>query len=220
MLKVNSIFYSIQGEGPYSGCPAVFIRLSGCNLSCPMCDTDHEDYITMDEDDIIAEANSLYPKECNYKLAVITGGEPLKQDISKLLYRLDAKDIICQIETNGTVCSESNKVAINSTSTTVVCSPKTDKISKNISGLAEWKVYYKYVCKKDDIMEDGLPRTCLDHHVSKQVFRPEKIYNIFLQPADEKDIEKNQSNVQACVASCLKFGYNYSHQLHKLIGVE
>src|SRR3954467_9071958 len=40
-LSIHSIFYTLQGEGPYSGCPAVFMRLAGCNLQCPGCDTDY-----------------------------------------------------------------------------------------------------------------------------------------------------------------------------------
>ena len=41
ILAINSIFYTIQGEGPFAGSPAVFVRLAGCNLQCPMCDTEY-----------------------------------------------------------------------------------------------------------------------------------------------------------------------------------
>ncbi|MDE7369022.1 MAG: 7-carboxy-7-deazaguanine synthase QueE, partial [Muribaculaceae bacterium] len=41
MININEIFYSLQGEGYWTGLPAVFIRLSGCNLKCDFCDTDH-----------------------------------------------------------------------------------------------------------------------------------------------------------------------------------
>ena len=54
-MRVNEIFYSIQGEGRFTGTAAVFIRLSGCNLRCPFCDTHHETFEEMDEEEIQEE---------------------------------------------------------------------------------------------------------------------------------------------------------------------
>ena len=51
-LQVNSIFYTIQGEGPFAGRPAIFIRLAGCNLQCPGCDTEYTKRQTMTVDEI------------------------------------------------------------------------------------------------------------------------------------------------------------------------
>ena len=52
-MKVNEIFYSLQGEGLNTGTPAVFVRLSGCNLQCPFCDTEHAEGKEMTEGEII-----------------------------------------------------------------------------------------------------------------------------------------------------------------------
>ena len=74
MKKINEIFYSIQGEGYFTGTPAVFVRFSGCNLRCPFCDTEHKEGKMLSDDDIIAEINR-YPA----LHVVLTGGEPCMQ---------------------------------------------------------------------------------------------------------------------------------------------
>lgn len=62
MRKINEIFYSLQGEGFHTGTPAVFIRLSGCNLKCPFCDTQHEEGVLMTDEEIMAEVGK-YPAD-------------------------------------------------------------------------------------------------------------------------------------------------------------
>ena len=69
--KINEIFYSLQGEGFYTGTPSVFVRFSGCNLSCPFCDTDHNLGVMMTADEIAAAVNAFPASH-----VVLTGGEP------------------------------------------------------------------------------------------------------------------------------------------------
>ena len=52
-MKVNEIFYSLQGEGVFTGTAAIFVRLAGCNLHCDFCDTKHEDYTIFTEEEIV-----------------------------------------------------------------------------------------------------------------------------------------------------------------------
>ena len=61
-MRVNEIFYSLQGEGHFAGTPAVFIRFSGCNLRCSFCDTDHSSFSEMTEEEIVAEAKRFPAK--------------------------------------------------------------------------------------------------------------------------------------------------------------
>ena len=70
-MRINEIFYSLQGEGNFTGIPAVFIRFSGCNMRCSFCDTKHESFKEMTEEEIISTVNK-YPSSH----VVITGGEP------------------------------------------------------------------------------------------------------------------------------------------------
>lgn len=97
MYRVNEIFYSLQGEGANTGTPAVFVRFSGCNLSCFFCDTDFTSYTEMSVEDIVS-AVSAFPA----RLVVLTGGEPSLQVDRKLVDALHAVNKYLAIETNGT----------------------------------------------------------------------------------------------------------------------
>ncbi len=97
MKKINEIFYSLQGEGYYTGVPSVFVRLSGCNLKCPFCDTQHESGTPMSDEEIVAAVNQ-YPAHH----VILTGGEPSLQIDSSLIDRLHAAGKYICIETNGT----------------------------------------------------------------------------------------------------------------------
>lgn len=99
--RVNEIFYSLQGEGMNAGRAAVFIRLSGCNLKCPFCDTDFASYDDMEVEDIIREMFDTCDGEIP-ELCVITGGEPslqLRNDLCNALHRVG---MTIAVETNGT----------------------------------------------------------------------------------------------------------------------
>lgn len=107
MLKINEIFFSIQGETSYSGIPTVFVRTSGCHLRCHYCDTTyayHEGQ-RVSVEDIIAKVES-YPT----KYVCLTGGEPLLQKhIYELIEALLTKDFIISMETSGDInCSDVN----------------------------------------------------------------------------------------------------------------
>lgn len=98
MLKVNEIFYSIEGEGQWQGFPTIFIRLSGCNLKCKWCDTSYENFEKMGLNQILKKIITFPCKRIK-----ITGGEPLLQDIEPLIKLLKQEGYIIALETNGTL---------------------------------------------------------------------------------------------------------------------
>lgn len=100
MLKVNEIYFSIQGESSKAGLPCVFVRLTYCNLRCTYCDTEYAFYDgkELSIDEIIKEI-----KKYGCKLVEITGGEPLVQmeECLKLMKRLSDNGYEVMIETAG-----------------------------------------------------------------------------------------------------------------------
>jgi 7-carboxy-7-deazaguanine synthase len=98
-LRINEIFYSIQGESTWAGCPCIFVRLTGCHLRCTYCDTEYafKEGGSRSVDSIIQEVCS---HSCN--LVEITGGEPLLQPrVHDLITRLCDLNKTVLIETSG-----------------------------------------------------------------------------------------------------------------------
>lgn len=99
-LPVMEVFYTIQGEGHFSGNSAYFIRLGGCDVGCVWCDVkdswDASRWPTLSVDEIVSQA-----KESPTRLAVVTGGEPLMYDLTELTTELHASGLQTNIETSG-----------------------------------------------------------------------------------------------------------------------
>ena len=86
-LKVNEIFYSIQGESTFAGLSCIFIRLTYCNLRCSWCDSE---YTFHDGNDMTIDEIMNHIKKYNCNLVEVTGGEPLFQDgCIELLHTLE-----------------------------------------------------------------------------------------------------------------------------------
>lgn len=129
MKKINEIFYSLQGEGFYTGLPAVFVRFCGCNLKCSFCDTRHESGEEMTDEQILDIINT-YPTN----RIILTGGEPSLSIDQTLIDKLHAAGKYICIETNGTnVLPEGIDW--------VTCSPKENALIR-LSHIDELKVVY------------------------------------------------------------------------------
>ena len=217
-LDVHSIFRTIQGEGPFSGVPAVFVRLAGCNLQCPGCDTDYtSERYRWAPMNVVDEVRNMQLGG----LVVITGGEPFRQNCVPLVLQLVGYGYRVQFETNGTLPIPSELARLNNYNVidpvvSVVVSPKTPimhKSARNFPGVA-----FKYVLSADSVdKEDGLPKRVLGMRNLKRVDRPAS-YNkkVYIQPEDTGDAVRNKENLEACVNSCLKFGYTLQLQIHKI----
>ena len=146
-IKVSEIFTSFQGEGPYVGTPATFLRLYGCNLNCPWCDTDISTYEILSVDDV-CEILLTQMEFNNIQTLIITGGEPTLQmeEIKRLIKELP-DDIKIQMETNGSLFEYVDEIEY-------VISPKEDKEKVFENYYKYENVFFKFVItSKEDIDE-------------------------------------------------------------------
>ena len=146
-IKVSEIFTSFQGEGPYVGTPATFLRLYGCNLDCEWCDTDMSTYELLSVDDV-AEIILTQMEFNNIKTLIITGGEPTLQmgEIKRLIKELP-EDIKIQMETNGSLFEYIPEIEF-------VISPKQDKEKVFENYYLHENTFFKFVItSQEDINE-------------------------------------------------------------------
>lgn len=203
-LDVQAIFPTLQGEGPYTGVPAIFIRLGGCNLACHFCDTEFESYQSRSLEQIM-EAVTEYNPHQHITLAVITGGEPLRQPIAPLCTLLIAAGYNVQIETNGTLYQPLPPEV------DIICSPKPTKqgyhpIRPDL--LAHITAFKFILSAQDPLYQDIAPAG----------YCPSSI-PIYVQPMDEQDALKNAANLDYTVQLAMARGYRVSLQTHKIMGI-
>jgi 7-carboxy-7-deazaguanine synthase len=213
LFNIINIWRTIQGEGPFAGTPAVFLRLAHCNLQCPFCDTDYTtNPRAMNIAEIMSAIAVIMPPS---GFLVITGGEPF------LYKRLSVLCQVCyneaawtvQIETNGTIFDPD---FVWSHRVTCICSPKANihpRLEPFIDSL-------KYVLRAGEVEDDGLPTRALGGGRPGRPTTSDFHGDIYLQPQDDKDADQNKQNIDACVQSCMKHGYSLSLQLHKILGLE
>jgi organic radical activating enzyme len=225
---VQEVFHTLQGEGPFAGSPAVFVRLAGCVLLCPNCDTDYTSKRAMQTPQEILDrihkalkyshfiANEdRYEERCfPTDLIVISGGEPFRQPIGALCEMLLAKGFRVQIETNGAVFQPGPWADDN---LTIVCSPKGPKVHHELEPFID---AYKYVLGIEVYEHpDGLPNFVLGHKSSGKVARPRPGFQgpIYLQPEDYANESTNYAILKKVMKNCMEHNYRLCLQLHKLL---
>ena len=201
--RINEIFYSIQGEGHWSGRPAVFVRFSGCNLwtgveadrpgsICTFCDTTFTEYAEYTAVEIVQAVTALLPEnawDVRKPMVVLTGGEPMLQVDTDLVRALLSVPLYVAMETNGTK-------PIPFYLDWVCVSPKTPSIK---TGGNELKLVYP----QKRITPDMFDTDCWD--------------NTWLSPMDGADLA---ANTQAAFNYCLAYPeWRLNIQTHKVIGV-
>lgn len=200
-MKINEIFYSLQGEGRFTGTPAVFVRLSGCNMRCWFCDTDFSSYTEMSEEEVVGEVLK-YP--CQY--VVITGGEPTLQLTKSFVDLLHENGFYVMMETNGT-----NPVSDGCQVDWITCSPKLETLadgSRQVKPIRLQKIDELKVVYEGDGKQD------------MSLYEPYEAKEYRLQPCDVQDSKRNQEILEQTVNYILKNPkWKLSLQTHKIINV-
>lgn len=210
--RVQEIFYSLQGEGQWTGRPMAFIRLSGCNLNCSFCDTVHDQPKDMTTEEILKQVVE-YPTN----KVVLTGGEPLIQSVLELLTKLREYGFAVHLETNGTQPIRELESYFN----WIAISPKSpiDTLSEDIflademkflCGLPGWENYIKDVLER---FGHQLSRT-------KLYLMPIAKSKHFYRGLDRSREELIDVNVEAAKSYCLQHSeFSFCIQMHKVLGI-
>jgi 7-carboxy-7-deazaguanine synthase len=170
----------------------------------------------MEPQEIIAViGKALEGIEYQPALVVISGGEPFRQNLSKLVNRLLELGLRVQIETNGTLWQE---LPYDHENLMIVCSPKTGAVNVNLEKVI---TAYKYVIQNGQVdPEDGLPLVALNHPNNGRVAKPREGALVYVQPADEGSSYANHVNMEETINSAMTHGHIFCLQVHKVIGVK
>lgn len=206
--EISETFFSLKGEGVWTGFPMYFIRLAGCNLNCSFCDTDSSVKRVVDDEEILAELKQYSPTR-----VVITGGEPLiHPEVPHLVNLIKHYGASVHLETNGSI----KAALLYQIFDWVAVSPK----NLNVSDLAlkyanEVKVPWSWdnISLAIDIAPQlkGIPFRYL-LPIAKNFEKGDRTKHDFI---DE--------NVQSAIRFCLvhpKLRYGVCHQLHKCFNIK
>jgi len=220
--KVNELFQTIQGEGIFTGVPAIFIRLQGCDVGCAWCDTKHtweidlekqSDLISLTDKstesdrwadastkDIINEINRL---EYSANLIVITGGEPCMFDLRELTQVLNQYGFKTQVETSGTY-----PVLVDEL-TWVTLSPKVKMRGKK-------EVLQSALLRANEIKHPVGTEKDIDQ-LEELLVKADSIQDktICLQPISQK-----ASATALCMKICIERNWRLSVQMHKYLQID
>ncbi len=221
MYKVNEMFETIQGEGVFTGVPAVFIRLQVCPVGCAWCDTkqtwdanddDQRDFgtiITKTSDSptwCLADAAQIieqyYEQGFTAKHIVITGGEPCIYDLKPLTEQFEAIGCQCQIETSGTFEVKTSQRTWVTVSPKIAMKGKMAIVACAISRANEIK---HPVATQKDI--ENLYQILSDMPHKEDLV-------VALQPISQKP-----RATQLCIDTCIKNNWRLSIQTHKYLNI-
>ncbi len=219
--RVNSFFYSLQGEGANTGRAALFVRFAGCNLRCSFCDTAFDTFTTCSAEDITARLLG-YCKDfgliTDKPMVVLTGGEPTLQTDEYLVDALHREGFYVAMESNGTRPAPPNLDWLT-------VSPKYVEPCSYDDADEVKVVFTQAMANGDTAVLDRLsclqvPDTAVRDDAGTSACH-KHVPQLYLQPCDTGDNTLNATIVKACVEYIKHHPqWRLSLQTHKLIGID
>lgn len=221
-LNINEMFETIQGEGAYTGIPSIFVRLQGCPVGCPWCDTKHTWEIKADlsvsPEDVIAKSSesetyfvsneaslmTLFEQQGYVaKHVVITGGEPCMYDLRPLTSILHQNGYTTQIETSGTF--------------EVLCDVRTYvTVSPKINMKGGFDVLTSALERANEIKHP----IAMQKHIDELDALLTKVSSLEGKQVCLQPISQQKRATELAVRTCIARNWRLSLQTHKYIGIE
>lgn len=218
---INEMFQTLQGEGYFTGVPAIFIRLQGCPVGCSWCDTKHtwekdadrevdmqQILVKTTESDIWGRASAeqlfeaIQQQGYSARHIVITGGEPCIYDLIPLTTLFEHSGYDCQIETSGTH--------------EIHCTPNTwVTVSPKVNMRGGRKVLQQALIRADELKHPvGRERDIAALEVLLATLHDDKRRIIGLQPISQKE-----EATRLCIETCIARNWRLSLQMHKYLNI-
>ena len=234
-------FYTLEGEGKFIGYPSVFVRLSGCNLTCKGfasedspngCDSfiswckKHQ--MTFDEINTYFEINDIISPLRNGAILKLTGGEPFLQEenlyqwVLQFITKYKLENLHIDFETNGTIqpkfFKSKDQVLSYNFDTTITCSPKLKS-----NGDSELRTYkpdtLKYLnnnfncCFKFVVQSENDIKEIYEKYIDTYILQPNKIWLMPCCGSRQEQTDKSQQVAEWCK----KYNFKFSSRLHLMI---
>ncbi len=222
LLKVNEIFYSLQGEGLAVGEPSIFIRLQGCNLNCTYCDTKYAQdprgkYLITVDDVMEIVLDKIKDSAPGKRWACITGGEPLTQSkhLSELIRQLHEKRFLVEVETNGSFTRPIWWERVDSWVADIKCPSSGHRTSMGtttiwLNGRDHDQVKF--------VVGDGRDLNFVRNLITEPIGARKDFHPIILvSPAANEHANFDQAWLEEVVEFCKELNVRFSLQIHKVI---
>lgn len=214
--RVSEVYPTIQGEGFYAGRPLTILRLQGCGVGCPWCDTKHSWPEQGELHDAQAVVKMVQDVCGGLRTVLVTGGEPAEQELLGLAMALKQAGFTLHLETSGTAAGHLSSLQLWGW---VTVSPKVNMpggkpIVKDVIWAAD---ELKFVIGKQEHVDEAI--AFLEGHLSKTRVVQAREGREGSQVISVQPLSANEKATKICVEAAMRHGFRLSLQQHKVLGL-